>query len=315
MDAPNSETILLDASFAGRSVSVGAQTVLFHNDVKSIDRSLAAMARAASLARAAGVCTEVAIHYGDSSPIPCLSERHLAEFRRRYGGDLRIEYQFFDANLGSAGGQNRLAESNSGEIIFLMNPDVVVSPRLFEVMLGEFTKPQTGIVEAKQLPIEHPKDYDAQTGDTSWASGACSLMPATLFRRLGGYDADSFFLYGDDVDLSWRARLAGFRVVFQPAALVFHDKRLNAEGGWLPSEAERYYSVEAALLLPYKWSRADLTDLCLKNVVRAGETHGLRAAAEFERRKAENRLPLQIDADHRVGQFIDGEYAKHRFSL
>jgi GT2 family glycosyltransferase len=242
----------------------------------------------------------------------------VRDIRERHGGAFWIEYDFFEGNLGSARGHNRLAEANAADMILVQNPDVVVSPRLFEVMLAEFARPGTGMVEAKQLPIEHPKDYDVRTGETCWATTACAMIPAPLFRQLEGFDAESFFLYCDDVDFSWRARLAGFKVIYQPAAVVFHDKRLSDDGGWLPSSAEEYYSAEAALLMAYKWSRQDLTERFLKTFRRdgaAGAAHLLRAVAEFERRKEQGTLPRQLDPQHRIGQFVDGMYAEHRFSL
>src|SRR5690606_12759794 len=120
-------------------------------------------------------------------------------------------------------------------------------------------RPGVGLVEAKQIPIEHPKDFDPETGETSWASTACAMGPLEVFREIDGFDADSFFLYGDDVDFSWRVRLAGYKVIHQSSAFVFHDKRLSHEGRWMSSPAEQYYSAEATLLLTYKWSRSDLT--------------------------------------------------------
>jgi len=302
-------------AFGGRPLSVGVQTVLYNNKLAAIDRSLASIANAKNLAIAAGVGAEVSVHYGDSSSTPCLTAQDLTDLRRRYGDYIRIEYQFFDANRGSGGGQNLIAKTNPADVFFLMNPDVVISPRLFEVMLDEFARPGVGIVEAKQLPIEHPKDYDIHSGETSWGTGACTMIPATLFRQLDGYDADSFFLYCDDVDLSWRARLAGFKVIFQPAAVAFHDKRLDEEGAWQPSNAEKYYSAEAALLMTYKWSRPDLTDRYLEEFKQSGIENLERAATEFERRQNEGCLPTPIDPEHRIGEFKLGLYAEHRFPL
>jgi GT2 family glycosyltransferase len=304
-----------ETALGGGQPSLGAQGVLYHNDLESIDRALAAMGRAAEIAIAEGVCSSVSVHYGDSSARPCISEEELRRLRAFHGRHLRIEYQFFNANLGSAGGHNQISQSNPADFLLLMNPDVILSPRALEIMLGEFTTPGVGIVEAKQLPIEHPKDYDIKTGETSWGSGACTMIPARLFRQVGGYDSDSFFLYCDDVDLSWRVRLTGFKIIFQPAAVGFHDKRLSVDASWQPTEAEKYYSAEAALLLAYKWSRADLTERHLEDFARVGDEHLLRASAEFERRKVERILPTPLDPDHRVAQFIVGNYAKHRFSL
>jgi GT2 family glycosyltransferase len=53
------------------------------------------------------------------------------------------------------------------------------------------------------------------------APGGCMLIRADLFSALGGFDA-SMRLYGEDVDLSWRAQVAGARIVTEPAARVRH---------------------------------------------------------------------------------------------
>ncbi len=47
-----------------------------------------------------------------------------------------------------------------------------------------------------------------------------------LFEELGGFDED-FFLYMEDSDLSWRARLAGYRCIYTPDSVVYHDYTLH----------------------------------------------------------------------------------------
>ena len=70
-----------------------------------------------------------------------------------------------------------------------------------------------------------------------------------LFERLEGFDADTFFLYCDDVDFSWRVRLAGYKVVHRSSAVVFHDKRVDHQGGLISGAAERYYWQRPACCL------------------------------------------------------------------
>lgn len=53
------------------------------------------------------------------------------------------------------------------------------------------------------------------------APGGCMLIRSDLFIALGGFDA-SMRLYGEDVDLSWRAQVAGARIFTEPAARVRH---------------------------------------------------------------------------------------------
>ncbi|GAA1055641.1 glycosyltransferase [Agromyces luteolus] len=54
-----------------------------------------------------------------------------------------------------------------------------------------------------------------------WLSGACLLVRADLFHRLGGFD-ESYFMYFEDVDLGDRVRAAGHENMYVPAAKVTH---------------------------------------------------------------------------------------------
>lgn len=55
----------------------------------------------------------------------------------------------------------------------------------------------------------------------SWAIGAALLIPADVLRQVGGFD-ESYFMYGEDVDWCWRLRDAGYRIWFEPSAVVRH---------------------------------------------------------------------------------------------
>ncbi|PRY49343.1 GT2 family glycosyltransferase [Geodermatophilus tzadiensis] len=56
-----------------------------------------------------------------------------------------------------------------------------------------------------------------------WLTGACLVVHGTLFDLLGGLD-DSYFLYWEDVDLSYRAQLAGGRTVLCDDLVAVHDE-------------------------------------------------------------------------------------------
>jgi hypothetical protein len=174
--------------------------------------------------------------------------------------------------------------------------------------------PEVGIVEARQVPLEHPKEFDRATGETSWASGSCMLIRRAVIERTGGFDENSFFMYCDDVDFSWRARLAGYRVVYQPSACVFHDKRLDGEGQILAGEAEVYYSAEASLMMAWKWSNPELLERSRQDLLRSGLDAHRRAVHEFDTRRADGQLPARLDAEGKVAQFVGANYAVHRFS-
>ena len=57
------------------------------------------------------------------------------------------------------------------------------------------------LLEARQFPEEHPKEYDPRTFDTPWVSGACLMIPVQIYERIGGFD-DRFFMYMEDADLT-----------------------------------------------------------------------------------------------------------------
>lgn len=63
--------------------------------------------------------------------------------------------------------------------------------------------------------------YDVEQADVAWVSGACFAIRRAHWQQLGGFDT-AFFMYCEDVDLCKRARDAGLRVAYTPAAEVLH---------------------------------------------------------------------------------------------
>ena len=295
--------------------SIGVHSVLFHTAPDALARSLEAINRAAEFGWLEGGTGAVHVRYGDCSPRPVVSEEMLAEWRSRFPSIAEISVEFFGENLGHGGAQNRLAHDAVTDLMVIANPDVVPSARALSVLADTLSDPTVGIVEAKQLPLEHPKDYDRRTGATSWCSGAFSMVRTSDFRAVGGFDHATFFMYCDDVDLSWRLRLHGLGAVIQPSAVVFHDKRLSVDGTWVPTDAERYYSAEAALLLAHKWSRSDLAESLAESLAAGGDPVGVSAVDEFRRRMEAGTLAPQIDGGHRTADFTNGTYGAHRFAL
>jgi len=296
------------------AVSIAALTVLFHNAPDAIVRTVRSFDNAVRVGIEDGVCSHFVLAFGDASPEPLLTDDEI-EHLQSIAPHLDVVYEYFAENTGTSKGQNRLSRLTQSDFVLLCNPDVVPDARAPWRMAAVFDDPQVGLVEAKQLPVEHPKDYDPETGFTSWGSGAFSMVRRSIFEEVGGFDEDTFFLYCDDVDLSWRIREAGYDVCIQPAAVVFHDKELSGSGGWVPTEAERYYSAEAALLLAHKWSRDDIVHGILAAFAVSEEAHHHRAADEFERRRDAGELVVRRDPNHSVGRFIDGNYARHRYAL
>jgi GT2 family glycosyltransferase len=296
--------------------SLSVQSVIYGNNAADLLRSLDFLVAAIKVARTTTDARfgDAHIIWGDCSQSPRLCEEEIYKASLVAAKeDIQFSYRFFSSNLGSAGGHNQLFTLSGTDLVLILNPDTIISPNALLGLLKPFGDKRIGLTEARQIPIEHPKNFDPVSLDTSWASTACALARRKAWEEIDGFDAKSFFLYCDDVDFSWRMRLKGYRVIYCPNAVIFHDKRLNRDAKWIANSTEAYYSAEAALMLAHKYSRNDLVEAISKDFCNQGNSIQKEALAEFEKRKIENRLPIQIDSDHRIAQFIGGFYAKNRY--
>ena len=75
--------------------------------------------------------------------------------------------------------------------------------------------------ELSQVPFEHPKYYDPVSLLTSWCSHASVLMRRSAYEKVGGYEK-RLFMYGEDVELSYRFRAAGYKLRYCPDCVVAH---------------------------------------------------------------------------------------------
>jgi hypothetical protein len=293
---------------------LSVQVVLYDTPLAAVWRQLRGIIAAASNAVTAGALCEVSVAYGDSSPAACLSTEAFAELERAGGenGLARLTYDHFDANLGSGGGSNRLARASTGPFFLVLNPDAFPDPQMFSRLLAALSPSGVAAADARQIPCEHPKSYELQTGDTSWVSGACMLVRRPAFVAVGGFSADLFPMYCDDVDLSWKLRRAGWRTVHAPDAVVFHDKRPTA-GGVEPRPTERYWASLARLLLCRRWGRPDLEAETLTWLAGQGPGPYHDALLAYRQREAAGVLPEPIEGADRVAEFVDGNYAVHRY--
>lgn len=157
-------------------------------------------------------------------------------------------------NLGLTGAINRGMEQAAGEVLVPLNNDTEVAPQWAQALVDRLDAfPDAGIAASKMLLFtERNKIHSAGDGFGSdgipinrgvwqpdsgqfdadtYIFGGCG--GAVAYRRemlddIGPFDED-LFMYMEDVDLNWRAQLAGYRVVFAPQAVVYHH--LSATGG------------------------------------------------------------------------------------
>lgn len=157
-------------------------------------------------------------------------------------------------NLGYAGGYNQALAQISADYYVLLNSDVEVSPNWIEPMVSllesnksigacqpkllswkqkdhfEYAGAAGGWIDSLGYPfakgrlLDHcEKDHNQydEPAPIFWASGAALFIRATTFHSLNGFDA-FFFAHQEEIDLCWRAQLAGNKIYSCPASVVWH---------------------------------------------------------------------------------------------
>jgi GT2 family glycosyltransferase len=160
----------------------------------------------------------------DNSPDPNVAVNLVAMPQLQPGGAFaRIDVKYSGANLGFGKGHNANAARGTAPWILILNQDCILEPGVLGrlVALAAADDEKVGVWELRQIPYEHPKGYDPVTLDVPWASGAALLVRRKAFDDVRGFEPH-IFMYGEDVDLSWRLRAKGWRVVYQPRLAVVH---------------------------------------------------------------------------------------------
>ena len=166
-------------------------------------------------------------------------------------------------NIGFGRGHNKIFADarRDGDFDYYLcaNPDGIPHTNMLKEMISfAKKKDDRGIFEARQFPVEHPKSYDPVTGKTAWCSGCCLLFPKAVFEELCGFD-EFFFMYMEDVDISWRTKLLGYDCYTVQDALFFH----------FVDEGERNvskYMVTSAYKLGCKYKSSNFKTLYLKKM-------------------------------------------------
>lgn len=192
-----------------------------------------------------------------------------------------VERIALDRNYGFAEGYNRALAGLSADYFVLLNSDVETAPGWCEPLIQLLdNNPRVAAAQPKILSLLDRSrfDYAGAAGgfidrfgypfcrgrilstietdhgqyddvrDVFWASGACMIVRADVFHALGGFDG-RFFAHMEEIDLCWRAQLAGWRIAVQPASVVYH-----LGGGTLSATSERklYLNFRNSLAMLYK---------------------------------------------------------------
>jgi GT2 family glycosyltransferase len=179
--------------------------------------------------------------------------------RRRFGETVRVIE--LPENIGYTGGNNAGLRAARGDYVAVLNDDTRTDPRWLEAMVETLQRrPDCGLAACKILSYREPEiidnvghlmyrdgtfrgrgrlerdrgQYDREEEVLS-PSGCAFLVRKAALDEAGLFDED-FFIYGDDADLSLRVRLAGWKAVYVPSALVYH-KYSATTGAYSPFKA------------------------------------------------------------------------------
>jgi GT2 family glycosyltransferase len=152
-------------------------------------------------------------------------------------------------NRGFCAANNQGIREARGQFVALLNNDAEAGPGWLQALWRAFeTRPDVGMAASKILVYEDPRRIDKaghliyldgqnrgrgmgapddgrydQMEEALWPDGCAAMYRKQMLDEIGGFDED-FFAYGDDAELGLRARIAGWKCLYVPDAVVRHHR-------------------------------------------------------------------------------------------
>jgi GT2 family glycosyltransferase len=149
-------------------------------------------------------------------------------------------------NLGYAGGCNLGARSAGADVLVFLNPDTVIGEGAISALARTLEDRSIGVAMPRLRLFDQPQLLNSagcvihisglawsggfgvpaesitELREITYANGSALAIRADLFNEVGGF-TDEFFTYHEDLELGWKVRMRGLRIVITPEADVFHD--------------------------------------------------------------------------------------------
>lgn len=151
----------------------------------------------------------------------------------------------------------------SGEIVVLLNTDVRPQKDFLAPLVKHFDDPSVFAVGCMERSLEGKKTVLRGRGEakwekgffihwrgevdkatTAWVAGGSGAFRKSIWEKLGGMDTVYDPFYWEDIDLSYRARKAGYRILFEHASVVVHEHEIGA--------IKREYSADRVKIIAYR---------------------------------------------------------------
>jgi GT2 family glycosyltransferase len=176
-------------------------------------------------------------------------------------------------NLGYAEGNNKAAILSSAPYLFFLNNDTHLHPgALASLVAAAERQRQTAIFALCEMSYDGSQTIDPGMGldflgfpcscidrpaKVFYANGAALFIRRDVFMALGGFDP-SYFMFFEETDLCWRARLRGHEITLVPEAIVYHmtggtaGSSLITDNRYYTKKWKRRYSHRNHLITVYK---------------------------------------------------------------
>lgn len=179
------------------------------------------------------------------------SHKALNKYQSEHVKNVEVVYN--PQNFGFAGGVNTGIEwalNDDFEYVALFNNDATADKDWLQRLVGAIQPEEVGISNGLLMLEDGDKIDTTSEQYSSWglpfprnrgdkiekapeselvfgATGGASLYKTEMLRNIGLFDED-FFAYYEDVDISFRAQLAGWKVAYEPSAIAYHKQGATA---------------------------------------------------------------------------------------
>jgi GT2 family glycosyltransferase len=159
----------------------------------------------------------------------------------------RIKIIKNEKNLGFSLSVNRGVEAAKGEIVVLLNTDVIPEKDFLEPLLSDFKNDKVFAVGCMDKSVENGKTAlrgrgigrwnrgflahsrgEVNGNNTLWVAGGSGAFKKNIWKKLGGMNELYSPFYWEDIDLSYRALKSGYEIIFEPKSVVLHEHEKGA---------------------------------------------------------------------------------------
>lgn len=160
---------------------------------------------------------------------------------------LKFKNLINDKNLGFSPTANKGVRESSGEVMVLLNTDVLPEKKFLIPLLDHFKDENIFAVGCMDKSIEGGKEVlrgrglgewkrgflihskgEVDKKNTLWVNGGSGAFRKSIWNRLNGFNELYSPFYWEDIDISYRALKAGYGVVFEPRSIVVHEHEKGA---------------------------------------------------------------------------------------